>query len=98
MQKKREAGASLVWITLAAGVDLDQRLVGLRRERLALARLARRRRVGRGCFLGGAQFVRVGLGQRQSGGVEQGVEIGLGLLGGRGRSGGDRRRGGSGSW
>src|SRR5450830_1507220 len=61
---------------LLAGVDLDQRLVRLRWQGLALAGLAHGRRHLGGCFLGCTQLFRIGRGQGQAGRTQHVAEVG----------------------
>ena len=54
-------------VLLTGRVDLDQRLVHLRRQRLAFTRYAHRWRCLGGCFLRCTQLLRIGGRQRQTG-------------------------------
>jgi hypothetical protein len=77
-RKKREASSFpfLFYRTgLSAGIDLHQRLVVLRRQRLALAWHARRGDCLGGGFLRGAQLGRIGGCQRQAGGAEHCLQV-----------------------
>src|SRR5471032_425953 len=60
---------------LAAGIDLNQRLVVLLWQRLAFARNTDRCDGVGGGFLSGAQLGGIGTGQRQPGGTEHGLQI-----------------------
>ena len=61
---------------LAAGVDLDQRLVHLRWQRLAFTRYTYRWRCLGRRFLCGTQLLRIGRRQRQTGGTEDFLQVG----------------------